>query len=58
MSPDHDQMLSLFALGFDVDERIDERLGDHKRPGEEPVLALPRLSAVLSAEWDPSVFVR
>ena len=58
MSPDHDQMLSLFALGFDVDERIDERLRDHKRSGEEPVLALPGLSAVISAEWDPSVFVR
>ena len=58
MRPDHDHMLSLFALGLEVDERIDERLRDHKRSGEEPVLALPGLSAVLSAEWDQSVFVR
>lgn len=58
MSPDHDQMVSLFALGFDVDERLDERLRDHKSSGEEPIRALPGLSAVISAEWDRDVFVR
>jgi hypothetical protein len=56
--PDPDHMVSLFALGFEIDERLDERLLDHKRSGVEPVRALPGLGAVVAPSWDASAFVR
>ncbi len=58
MSPDHDQMVSLFALGSDLDERIDERLSDHKRSGLDPASLLPGLAAVIAPQWDEASFVR
>lgn len=45
---DPDQIRSLYFLGFDVDERLAERLAEHKRSGSAPadVLRLPvRLDA-------------
>lgn len=57
-SPHHDQMLTLFALGFELDERLDERLLDLKRSGLEPVRALPGLTSVIAPTWDESAFLR
>ena len=37
---DPDQVRSLYFLGFDVDERLDERLAEHKRSGVAPAQAL------------------
>lgn len=37
---DPDQIRSLFFLGFDVDERLAERLAEHKRSGAAPSSAL------------------
>lgn len=56
--PHHDQMVSLFALGFELDERLDERLLDHKRSGVEPGRALPGLASVVAPAWEESAFVR
>jgi hypothetical protein len=48
-----DQARSLYFLGFDVDERLSERLAEHKRSGVAPAQALPlplALDAAFSAE--------
>ena len=37
---DPDQVRSLYFLGFDVDERLAERLAEHKRSGVAPAQAL------------------
>ena len=50
---DPDQVRSLFFLGFEVDERLAERLAEHKRSGVAPAqaLALPlQLDAAFSAD--------
>jgi hypothetical protein len=47
---DPDRIISLFSLGFELDERIDERLQDLKRSGRVPDDALPGL-AVVSEGW-------
>lgn len=61
-SADHDPdaLVSLFHLGFELDERLDERLLDLKRGGALPTAALPGLAEVLGtaedAEWDRQAF--
>ena len=45
---DPDGIVSLYRLGFEVDERIEERLRDLKRGGEEPTQALPGLAGVFA----------
>jgi hypothetical protein len=42
-----DPIVSLFHLGFELDERLDERLRDLKRSGVEPHRALPGLQPTL-----------
>jgi hypothetical protein len=46
-----DRLLSLFALGFEVDERLDERLQDLKRSGDSAPGALPGLVPVVGEGW-------
>jgi hypothetical protein len=53
---DPDRILSLFSLGFELDERIDERLHDLKRSGRDPKEALPGL-AIIDEGWDRHRFV-
>lgn len=53
---DPDQVLSLFSLGFEIDERIEERLQDLKRSGGTPADSLPEVRHVVSKQWDPSLF--
>jgi len=38
-----DAVRSLFHLGFEIDERLDERLAWHRRNGQSPLDALPDL---------------
>ena len=45
---DPDRILSLFRVGFEVDERLDERLQELKSSGKEPLVALPDLGKALS----------
>ncbi len=51
-----DRLLSLFNLGFELDERIDERLQDLKRAGDVPTVALPGLAEVLQPVWSRADF--
>lgn len=53
---DADQILSLFCLGFEIDERVDERLMDLKRYGTTPTDALPALRDVVTDEWNATSF--
>ena len=53
---DPDRILSLFNLGFAVDERTDERLLDLKRSGVSPLEALPGLKEVLTETWQVNQF--
>jgi len=48
---DPDQMITMFSLGFELDERLDERLRDLKGSGRTPTEALPGLRALLPADW-------
>lgn len=52
---DPDRLVTLFHLGFELDERLDERLLDHKRSGRAPRVALPAL-AELCSTWNPAAF--
>ncbi len=47
---DADQLVSLFRLGFELDELLDDRLADLKRTTADPAQALPALGAVI-AGW-------
>jgi len=53
-----DQIRSLYSLGFEIDERIEERLQDLKRSGREPLEALPGLADLLGdrPSWDRDRF--
>ncbi|PJB45700.1 MAG: BREX-6 system BrxE protein [Deltaproteobacteria bacterium CG_4_9_14_3_um_filter_63_12] len=52
---DPDAILSLFSLGFELDERLEERLQDLKRSGRDPSSALPGLSAIVPS-WNRAHF--
>jgi hypothetical protein len=54
---DPDDVISLYRLGFEVDERIEERLRDLKRGGEEPTQALPGLAVLNPQAWDRAQFL-
>jgi hypothetical protein len=54
---DPDRLMTLFSLGFEVDERIDERLQELKREGRLPTAALPGLSLV-DQPWNRDAFHR
>jgi len=51
-----DRLLSLFALGFEIDERLDERLQDLKRSGRTTPDALPGLVETVGEDWAPQRF--
>ncbi len=50
-----DQLLSLFHLGFEIDEQLEDRLLELKHAGAPPRAALPRLAA-LPGEWQRDAF--
>lgn len=52
---DADRILSLFHLGFSVDERLDERLAELQRAGRPPTESLPGL-ALIDAGWSAAAF--
>lgn len=51
-----DRLLSLFALGFDIDERLEERLQSLKRSGRTTEEALPGLVETVGEDWSPQRF--
>lgn len=50
-----DRILSLFSLGFELDERIEERLQDLKRSGASPRTSLRGLE-ILDSGWSQERF--
>lgn len=52
---DADQLVSLYRMGFEVDEQLDDRLADLKRTTSDPVQALPEVGEI-SAPWSASRF--
>lgn len=50
-----DRILSLFNLGFELEERLEERLQDLKSAGRPPEEALPSL-VLCSRAWSPKAF--
>lgn len=53
---DPDRLVTIFSLGLEVDERIEERLQDLKRSNADPAAALPGLHSVVAAVWDRERF--
>lgn len=53
---DADRLLSLFSLGFELDERIEERLLDLKQAGQTPYVALPGLADGVEIAWNRDRF--
>ena len=53
---DPDQLLTLFGLGFEVDEQLDERLHDHKASGQPPTAALPDIGRFVFRSWNLADF--
>ncbi len=48
---DPDAVISLYRLGFAVDERADERLLELKRLGTTPDVAFPAFAELVGASW-------
>ncbi len=53
---DKDRIVSLYRFGFELDERIEERLADLKRAHEPPERAVPGLAAVVQPQWSRERF--
>jgi len=53
---DPDSLISLYRLGFMLDERAEERLSDLKRTGRSPQDALPGLRDLVDSGWSPEAF--
>ena len=53
---DPDGIVSLYGFGFELDERIEERLQDLKRSGRTPEEALPGLGDGIELSWRPERF--
>ena len=53
---DADSIVSLYRLGFLIDERLDDRLAELKRLGGDPKIALPGLKDGMPDQWDKASF--
>ncbi len=53
---DPDSLLTLFSLGSELGERVEERLQDLKRGAADPPTSLPGLRDVLSQTWSRDRF--
>ncbi|MBK1717201.1 hypothetical protein CKO27_06000 [Thiocystis violacea] len=54
---DPDRILSLYHLGFEPDERIEERFQSLKRSGSSPREALPGLADAIEPAWNREHFL-
>ncbi len=52
---DPDRIISLYRFGFDVDERLDDRLLQLKQSGQSPVETFSELEELM-AEWSDDAF--
>ena len=53
---DPDRIVSLYRLGFEIDEHVEQRWQDLKRSGTSPPEALPALRELLDEPWDSDRF--
>jgi hypothetical protein len=53
---DPDQLLTLFGLGFEADEQLDERLQAHKAAGRRPADVHPDIARFVFGVWDADAF--
>lgn len=53
---DPDRLITLFRLGFELDERIDRRFADLKQAGQEPGQALPGIRPMVGGDWSMTDF--
>lgn len=53
---DPDRILSLYSLGFEIDERLDERLHELKRSRRAPEEVLPGLAEFMGGAWNRNAF--
>jgi hypothetical protein len=53
---DPDRILSLYRLGFEIDEHVEERLQGLKRSAKDPQDALPGLRDVIAEPWHAERF--
>jgi hypothetical protein len=53
---DPDRLVTMYNLGFEIDERIEERLLDLKRATSDPLKALPGLKGVIRLDWSRDDF--
>ena len=53
---DPDRLLTLYSLGFAIDEKIDDRLRELKLAGTDPHESLPILAELTADGWDSSRF--
>ncbi|MBI1948547.1 MAG: BREX-6 system BrxE protein [Deltaproteobacteria bacterium] len=53
---DPDRLITLFRLGFEIDEHVDEHLADLKRSGQPPADALAGLRDVIVEKWSKPAF--
>jgi hypothetical protein len=51
-----DRLVSLFHLGLDVDEKLEERLQELKQTTGDPCGALPSLTALTGPNWTAETF--
>jgi hypothetical protein len=53
---DPDRLLTLFSLGFAIDEKVDDRIRQLKLASTDPVEALPKLGEMVSGGWSRDAF--
>lgn len=58
-SKDHnpDRLVTLFSLGFAIDEKVDERLHQLKLAGTDPADSLPTLGDLILKKWSSDTFL-
>jgi hypothetical protein len=53
---DPDRLMTLFSLGFEIDEKVDERLVQFKQNSKPIEEALPDVGSIINAGWDVDRF--
>jgi len=54
---DPDRIVTLFFMGHEIDQKLDERLQYLKRSGRLPLTALAGLSEIFGREWNRECFI-
>ena len=52
------RLITLFRLGFEIDEHLEGRLADLKRTESDPRVALPVLAKLIGEAWSKEAFVQ